>query len=78
MSHLLRAVLVTSMLAGTASVHAGETAHRQDLNESRTNGGRVNGLQANGTQLNRLAFNGMGDKLPKQLNGVSLNSVTLR
>jgi hypothetical protein len=70
MSHLLKAVLLISMLAGIASAQAGE--------RSQPSGASLKGLTTNGTQLNRLAFNGTGDKLPKQLNGVSLNSVTLR
>jgi hypothetical protein len=68
MSHLLRAVLATSMLVGIASAQAGETANRQDLN----------GWRLNGHQLNRLAFNGTGAGLPQQLNGIPLHRVSIR
>lgn len=76
MSHLLRAILVASMLAGVAGSHAGEAAHRQDLNGARKNGLDQNGIRKNGIQLNRLAFNGI--EADRHLNGAPLQSLRVR
>ena len=63
MSHLLRAMLVTSMLAGIGSTQAGEAA---------------NGWRLNGTEINRLALNGKPAGAPQDLNGVPLKRVIVR
>lgn len=73
MSHILRAVLAASMLAGIASAHAGEASNGLHLN-----GITLNRLAFNGLSQNRLAFNGTKAEAPSQLSGISLDRVVLR
>ena len=76
MSHAFRVFLVTSMLVGIASAHAGEALRSPEPKGISENGLSVNGFRKNGMSLNRLAFN--GTQARTQLSGIALDRIGVR